>query len=258
MKKINVAIVGVGSFAKALVEGVAFYTKNPEERRGLINPVIGGYHVRDINFVAAFDVDDRKVGKKLHEAISLGSNVTLKISEPLKYDAVVHRGPTLDGIIDEMKGSFVRESGAPIADVAKILKESKTDVVLNLIPTGGEKATRVYAEAALQAGCSYVNCIPTPLATISEWKKRFEDNGLVLLGDDIKSQLGATMLNRLLLSSLKMRGINILKSEQENRGGNMDVEVKWVNQIKFVDGDQPATLQNAGVRQPHVSEDAHR
>lgn len=222
MKKINVAIVGVGSFAKALVEGVAFYSKNPNEKRGLANPIIGGYHVKDINFVAAFDVDKRKVGKKLHEAISAGRNVTFKIAEPLKYEVVVRRGPTLDSVANEMRKSFIHESPAPVADVSEILKKSKADVVVNLVPTGGEKATHVYAEAALKAGCSFINCMPAPLATIPKWRQRFAAKGLILLGDDIKSQLGATMLNRVLLDCLQMRGIKVLKSEQENRGGNAD------------------------------------
>ncbi len=222
MAKLNVAIIGVGSMVKALVEGVSFYTKNLDEKTGLIHPLIGSYAVKDINFVAALDVDERKVGKKLHEAIYQGANVTKKITDPVKYDVIVHRGPTLDGVIDEMKGSFIIESNAPVADVVNVLKESKADVVVNLVPSGSDQATYAYAEAALGAGCSFINCIPTQLVTIPDWRKRFEEKGLALLGDDTKSQLGATMLNRFLLSLLKMRGIKVLKSEQENRGGNAD------------------------------------
>jgi len=222
MKKINVAIIGVGSFAKALVEGVSFYTKNSDEKIGLMNFLIGGYHVKDINFVVAFDIDERKVGRKLHEAISEGGNVTRQITEPLEYDALVYRGPTLDGVIEKMKGTFVQESKAPIAEVANILKEKKVNVVINLVPSGGDEATYFYANSALDAGCSFINCIPTPLAILPEWKEKFETNGLVLIGDDIKSQLGATMLNRYLLELLKMRGILATKSTQENRGGNAD------------------------------------
>lgn len=222
MKKINVGIVGIGSFAKALVEGVSFYTKNPEETTGLLHPAIGHYRVKDINFVCAFDVDERKVGKKLHEAISLGSNITREITKSLEYEAVVYRGPTLDGVIEEMKGNFVHESKDESADVAKILKETKTDVLVNLVPSGSDEATLFYAEEALKAGCSFINCIPSPLATVAELRKKFEEKGLVVLGDDIKSQLGATMLNRFLLQLLKMRGIKITKTHQENRGGNAD------------------------------------
>ncbi len=223
MKKINVAIAGVGSFTKALVEGVSFYTKNPEEITGLINPTIGEYKIENINFVCAFDVDDRKVGKTLHEAISMGMNVTKEITEPLDYGAMVHRGPTLDGVIDEMiKENFIHESNAEVVDVVKILKETNTEVLVNLVPSGSDQATLFYAEAALQAGCSFINCIPTPLATIAKWRKKFEEKGLVLLGDDTKSQLGATMLNRFLLELLQMRGVKVTKSEQINRGGNAD------------------------------------
>ncbi len=222
MKKINVAIIGVGSFAKALVEGVSFYTKTPKETIGLLHPKIGKYQVKDINFVCAFDVDERKVGQKLHKAISMGANVTKEITKPIEYEAIVHRGPTLDGVIEEMKGRFVQESKSSVVDVAKILKQTKTDVVINLVPSGSDKATRFYAEEALKAGCSFINCTPTSLANIPNWRKRFEDEGLVLLGDDIKSQLGATMLNRSLLQLLKMRGIKVTKTHQENRGGNAD------------------------------------
>lgn len=222
MGKINVAIIGVGSFAKALVEGVSFYTKNPEEKTGLLHSKIGSYKVGGINFVCAFDVDKRKVGQKLHKAISVGMNVTRKITKPIKYDALVYRGPTLDGVIDEMKGSFVHESKEQVVDVAKILKKTKTNVVINLVPSGSDQATHFYAEESLKAGCSFINCIPTPLATVSKWRKKFENKGLVLLGDDTKSQLGATMLNRFLLQLLKMRGIKVTKTHQENRGGNAD------------------------------------
>ncbi|OGY88069.1 MAG: hypothetical protein A2319_02520 [Candidatus Kerfeldbacteria bacterium RIFOXYB2_FULL_38_14] len=222
MKKINVTIIGVGSFAKALIEGVAFYTKNPKEKTGLMHARIGNYRVQDLNFVAGFDVDERKVDKKLHTAIYAKPNITKQISASLKYNALVHRGPTLDGVIDEIKNSFIQESTELVTDIKKILKKTKTDVVVNLVPSGSDQATYLYAEAALSAGCSFINCIPTPLATVSSWRKKFEKKDLVLLGDDIKSQLGATMLNRFLLSLFKMRGIKIIASEQHNKGGNAD------------------------------------
>ncbi|MEK7586974.1 MAG: myo-inositol-1-phosphate synthase [Patescibacteria group bacterium] len=222
MKKINVGIIGVGSLAKALVEGVSFYTKNPNETTGLLHPIIGHYMVSDLNFACAFDVDERKVGKKLHQAIFEGMNIAREITKPLEYEAVVFRGPTLDGVIEEMKGSFVHESKDESVDVAEILKETKTDVLVNLVPSGSDEASRFYAQEALKAGCSFVNCIPSPLATVSELREKFEEKGLVILGDDIKSQLGATMLNRFLLQLLKMRGIRITKTHQENRGGNAD------------------------------------
>lgn len=222
MKKINVGVIGIGSFAKALVEGVSFYTKNPDETTGLLHSIIGHYKVSDINFVCAFDVDERKVGKKLHEAIFEGMNITREITKPLEYEAVVYRGPTLDGVIEEMKDSFVHESKDESVDVAKILKDTKTDVLVNLVPSGSDEASRFYAQEALRAEVSFVNCIPSPLATVAELREKFEEKGLVILGDDIKSQLGATMLNRFLLQLLKMRGIRITKTHQENRGGNAD------------------------------------
>ncbi|MBU1197817.1 inositol-3-phosphate synthase [Candidatus Micrarchaeota archaeon] len=222
MDNLRVAIVGVGSLAKALVEGVSYYAKNPDEKIGLMHPLIGNYRVNDLKFVAAFDVDRRKVGKKLQDAISLGKNVTREITSPTEHPAVVHRGPTLDGIHEKMRDSFISESNAPVENVVKILKDTNTQVVVNLVPSGSDVATRWYAEAALNAGCSYINCIPTPLVTDSKWRKRFEERDLVLLGDDTKSQMGATMLNRLLLEFLKLRGIRITKSEQKNQGGNAD------------------------------------
>jgi myo-inositol-1-phosphate synthase len=222
MRKINVGIIGVGSFTKALVEGVSFYTKNPAEEVGLLHATIGPYRVSDINFVCAFDVDERKVGKKLHEAISLGANITREITTPLEYDALVYRGPTLDGLIDEMKEDMVHESSEEPVDISDILKKTKVDVLVNLVPSGSDQATYFYAGEALKAGCSFINCIPTPLATKADWREKFEFKGLVLLGDDTKSQLGATMLNRFLLQLLQMRGIKVTKTHQENRGGNAD------------------------------------
>jgi len=222
MSKINVAIIGVGNCAKSLIEGISFYTDNKKDETGLMHPLIGKYEPSDLNFVAAFDIDERKVGKKLHEAISAEPNRTMKIAEPIKYDVVVQRGPTLDSVIEEAKEFFIHESNTPVVDVADILKKSGAEIVLNYLPTGSDKATYAYAEAALEAGCSFINCMPTPISKNLDWRKRFEDKGLVLMGDDIKSQLGATILNRFLLTLLKMRGIRVTKSEQVNYGGNAD------------------------------------
>lgn len=222
MKKINVAVVGVGNFTRALMEGVAFYTKNPEETVGLMNPFIGAYQVKDIHFVAGFDVDERKVSKKLSEAVEMEPNVPMNICKPLDYDAMVYRGPTLGSIVEPMKGRFVKESKEASINIAEVLKQNKVEVLVNLLPTGSDEATYLYAEASLEAGCHFINCIPTPLATQASWVQRFEEKGLVLLGDDIKSQLGATMLNRQILQVMKMRGIKIERSEQENKGGNTD------------------------------------
>lgn len=222
MKKINVAVCGIWSFTKALVEWVSYYTKNPNDYIGLMNPIIWNYKIKDINFVAWFDVDERKVWKKLHEAISMGANVTKKITNPMRYNALVYRWPTFDGIVQQMKWTFVKESKKPVEDVVKILKKNKVDVVVNLVPSWSDQATYFYAQAALDANCNFVNCIPTPLATLPERRNKFEKKWLVLMWDDTKSQLGATMLNRLIIEFLKLRGIKLTKSEQQNRWSNAD------------------------------------
>ncbi len=220
--KIRVGIVGVGSFCKALMEGVSFYTQNPEETIGLMHQFIGPYHVKDIEFSCAFDVDERKVGKKLHDAIEIGGNVTQKITEANKYSAMVYRGPTLDGVIDQMKGQFIIESKLLACDITQILQDTKTDVLVNLTPSGSVEASLFYAKEALKANCHFINCIPSPISNIKSLRHEFEKKGLVLLGDDLKSQLGATMLHRTLINVFKMRGIHITKTHQENIGGNAD------------------------------------
>jgi len=219
---INVAIIGTGNCAKSLVEGVAFYSKNKDDKVGLMHPYIGKYHPSDIRFVAAFDIDERKVGKKLHEAINAEPNKTIKIADVPKYDVLVQRGPTHDSVIPELQEYFIHESDKPVVDVTQVLKDSGAEIVINYLPTGSDKATYAYAEATLIAGCSFINCMPTPIAKNPEWLKKFDDAGLVLIGDDIKSQCGATIVNRVLLNLFKMRGTRITKSEQINYGGNFD------------------------------------
>lgn len=222
MTKIKVAIVGVGNCAKSLYEGVSFYTDNPKETIGLIHPKIGGYSVLDIAFVTAFDIDERKVGKPLHKAIAVEPNRTMKIVEPHPTSVVVKRGPTLDSVIEEVRPYFIHESKKKPIDIARELKASGAEIVLNYLPTGSERATFAYAEAALKAGCSFVNCMPTRLARDPKWRKRFEEKGLILFGDDIKSQLGATIVNRACLELFKRRGFRITQSDQTNYGGNAD------------------------------------
>jgi myo-inositol-1-phosphate synthase len=219
---IRVAIVGVGNCAKSLVEGIGFYTQNPAESVGLMHPHIGRFLPSDITFVAAFDIDARKVGKPLHKAINAKPNKTMKIGSSLKYPTIVQRGPTYDSVIPQLREYFIYESKSPAIDLVKALQQSKVQIVVNYLPTGSDKATYAYAEAALNANCSFINCMPTPIAKDPKWRKRFEDKGLVLLGDDIKSQCGATIVNRALLHLLKIRGIKITKSDQTNYGGNAD------------------------------------
>ena len=219
---IKVAIIGTGNCAKSIVEGVAFYPKNKDDKVGLMNPYIGKYHPSDIRFVTAFDIDERKVGKKLHEAINAEPNKTMKIADVPEYDVLVQRGPTHDSVIPELTEYFIHESDKPVVDVSQVLKDSGAEIVINYLPTGSDKATYAYAEASLIAGCSFINCMPTPIARNAAWQKKFDDAGLVLMGDDIKSQCGATIVNRILLNLFKMRGIRITKSEQINYGGNFD------------------------------------
>ncbi|MEK7471284.1 MAG: inositol-3-phosphate synthase [Patescibacteria group bacterium] len=222
MKKIKVAIVGVGNCAKSLVEGVTFYSKNPNETIGLIHFKVGGYSVSDIEFVAAFDIDERKVDKPLHEAIVAEPNRTIMIAELEPSRVIVKRGPTYDSVIDENRDYFIHESKKLSVDVVAELKASGAEIVLNYLPTGSDKATFAYAEAALEAGCSFVNCMPTKLGRDKAWIDRFAQKSLVLFGDDIKSQFGATVVNRALLELFKRRGFKITQSDQTNYGGNAD------------------------------------
>ncbi len=177
MKEIRVAIIGTGNCAKSLIEGIAFYTKNKEETIGLMHPMIGNYHPSHIRFVAAFDIDERKVGKKLHEAIYAEPNKTMKISDPIAYDVVVERGVTEDSVIPELRGYFIHESNLPPVDVAKTLRDSKAEIMISYLPTGSDKATYAYAEAALAAGCSFINCMPTPIAKDIATIKKFQEKG---------------------------------------------------------------------------------
>ncbi|MFA6050374.1 MAG: inositol-3-phosphate synthase [Candidatus Paceibacterota bacterium] len=222
MQKIKVAIIGTGNCAKSLVEGVTFYSKNPKETVGLIHPKVGGYSVSDIEFVAAFDIDDRKVDKPLHEALVAEPNRTMTITELAPSDVIVKRGPTYDSIIHENRDHFIHESKVTPVDVVAELKANGAEMVLNYLPTGSDEATFAYAEAALEAGCSFVNCMPTKLGRDKTWVEKFKQKGLVLLGDDIKSQFGATVVNRALLELFKRRGFKITQSDQTNYGGNAD------------------------------------
>lgn len=220
--KIKTAIVGVGNCAKSLVEGVSYYSKDDSDSYGLLNTLIGPYRVSDIDFVAAFDVDRRKVGLKLSEAILAPPNKTKQLFVPLKYETIVKRGPSFDSIIPELREYFIDESGHPPVDVANELKQAQVDVAINYLPTGSDQATYAYAEAALSAGCSFINCMPTRLARDPEWRHRFETAGLILMGDDVKSQCGATIVNRSILRLFGLRGVKVLRSEQVNYGGNAD------------------------------------
>ena len=221
--KINVAIIGVGNCASSLVQGVEYY-KNAEAGDvipGLMHPVLGGYHIRDINFTAAFDVDIEKVGKDINEAIFSGQNNTWKFTDVPPTGVTVSRGMTHDGLGKYLSEVITKAPGAT-ADIVKILKETKTDVVINYLPVGSEEATKWYVEQILAAGCAMVNCIPVFIAREEYWANRFREKNLPIVGDDIKSQVGATILHRVLVRLFQDRGVRIDRTYQLNFGGNTD------------------------------------
>jgi myo-inositol-1-phosphate synthase len=222
--KVRVAIVGVGNCASSFVQGVHYYRDaNPAERvPGLMHVDLGGYHVRDIEFSAAFDIDSEKVGKDLSEAIFAGQNNTLNfVGELPKLRVNVDRGMTHDGLGKYLKEKIQKAPG-PTADIAEILKETRTDVVVSYLPVGSEQATKWYVEQVLEAGCAFVNCIPVFIAREQYWEGRFRKAGLPIIGDDIKSQVGATIVHRALARLLYERGVKMLRTSQLNVGGNMD------------------------------------
>jgi myo-inositol-1-phosphate synthase len=223
-EKVRVAIVGVGNCASAFVQGVHHYRDaDPDERvPGLMHVDLGGYHVRDIEFTAAFDIDAAKVGKDLGQAIWAGQNNTMRFAKvPKSLGVPVHRGMTHDGLGKYLKEKITKAPGET-ADIVKILKETHTDVVVSYLPVGSEQATKWYVEQVLEAGCGFVNCIPVFIAREDYWNKRFKKAGLPIVGDDIKSQVGATIVHRTLARLFDDRGVKILRTSQLNVGGNMD------------------------------------
>ena len=223
MGQVKVALVGVGNCANSLVQGVHYYrdAKPDEAIPGIMHVDLGGYHVGDVEFVAAFDVDGAKVGQDLGKAIWAGRNNTVKFSDVGDVGVEVKRGPTLDGL-----GSYYRdeveESAATAVDVAAELRASGAEVLVSYLPVGSESATRFYAEAALEAGVAFINCIPAFIASDPTWARRFRDKGVPIIGDDIKSQVGATIIHRLLARLFEERGVEIERTYQLNFGGNMD------------------------------------
>ena len=221
--KVRVAIIGVGNCASSFVQGVEFYKNaDPKERvPGLMHVDLGGYHVNDIEFTAAFDIDADKVGKDLSEAIWSGQNNTIKFADVPELGVKVHRGMTHDGLGKYLKQKITKAPGET-ADIVGILKDTKTDVVVSYLPVGSEQATKWYVEQVLEAGCGFVNCIPVFIAQENYWAKRFEQAGLPVVGDDIKSQVGATITHRALARLFYERGISLKRTSQLNVGGNMD------------------------------------
>jgi myo-inositol-1-phosphate synthase len=221
--KVRVAVVGVGNCASSFVQGVEYY-KDADPREsvpGLMHVDLGGYHVSDIEFSAAFDIDADKVGKDLSEAIWSGQNNTIKFADVPTLDVPVQRGMTHDGLGKYLKEKITKAPGET-ADIVQILKDTHTDVVVSYLPVGSEQATKWYVEQVLEAGCGFVNCIPVFIAREHYWNRRFEKAGLPIVGDDIKSQVGATIVHRSLARLFGDRGVKMLRTSQLNVGGNMD------------------------------------
>ena len=223
MGTINVAIIGVGNCASSLVQGVHYY-KNAKEDEfvpGLMHVNLGGYHIPDINFVAAFDIDKNKVGKDLAQAIFIKPNNTIKFCDVPKTGIRVERGMTHDGL-GKYLSQIITKAPGPTANIVDILKKTKTDVVINYLPVGSEEATKWYVEQVLTAGCGFINCIPVFTAREPYWQNRFAEHRLPLIGDDIKSQVGATITHRLLTKLYRDRGVKLERTYQLNFGGNTD------------------------------------
>src|SRR5512143_1160842 len=222
-KKVRVAIIGVGNCASSLVQGVHFYQKASEEDKvpGIMHVNLGGYQIRDIEFTAAFDVVDTKVGKDLCEAIYAYPNNTYKFSDVPRTGVTVSRGMTHDGL-GKYLSQIVKKAPGPTSDIVGILKSTQTDVVVSFLPVGSEMATKWYVEQVLEAGCAFVNCIPVFIASQPYWQKRFTERGLPIIGDDIKSQVGATITHRVLTTLFRDRGVRLERTYQLNFGGNTD------------------------------------
>lgn len=224
MAKIRVGIVGVGNCASSLVQGVFYYRDATEDDfiPGLMHPVLGGYRIKDIEFSAAFDIDANKVGKDLSEAIFTEPNCTMKFSDVPSLGVEVMKGPVLDGLGRYLKGVIkVNDDQKPV-DVSQVLKETKTDVLVNFVPVGAERAAKFYAEQALEAGTAYINAMPVFIASNPDYQRRFEEKKVPIIGDDVKSQVGATIVHRSLVKLLVERGVKIEKTYQLNVGGNTD------------------------------------
>jgi myo-inositol-1-phosphate synthase len=221
--KVRVAIIGVGNCANSFIQGVHYYKDaDPSERvPGLMHVDLGGYHVRDIEFTAAFDIDADKVGKDLGEAIWAGQNDTIRFADVPRLGVRVHRGMTHDGL-GKYLSQKIRKADGPTADIVQILKDTKTDVVVSYLPVGSEQATKWYVEQVIEAGCGFVNCIPVFIASETYWDDRFKRANLPIVGDDIKSQVGATITHRALARLFHERGVELEHTSQLNVGGNMD------------------------------------
>ena len=220
---VNVAIIGVGNCASSLVQGVEFYRDAaPDEFvPGLMHADLGGYHVSDIRFTAAFDIDSRKVGRDLSEAVFAEPNNTIKLADVPHQGVKVERGMTHDGL-GKYLSEIITKAPGPTADIAGILRDTNTHVVVSYLPVGSEDATKWYVEQILRAGCAFVNCVPVFIGREAYWQERFRERGLPIVGDDIKSQVGATIVHRQLARLMRERGVKLVHTSQLNFGGNTD------------------------------------
>lgn len=258
-KKVRVAVVGVGNCASSLVQGVEYYRNAGDNDKvaGLMHVRMGGYHISDIEFSSAFDVSASKVGLNLAEAIYAPPNNTHRFAGKTSSDVIVARGPTLDGL-GKYVGALIQESTAPVVNVAEMLRRTETDVLVSYLPVGSQQATEFYAEEALKAGCGFVNCIPVFIASNDNWRRRFEDARIPIIGDDIKSQVGATIVHRVLANLFNERGVRLDRTYQLNVGGNSD----FMNMLererletKKISKTQAVTSQmghDAGVENVHI------
>ncbi|MBU7045259.1 MAG: inositol-3-phosphate synthase [Theionarchaea archaeon] len=227
MAKIKIAIAGVGNCASALIQGLEYYKDaNSDDVIGLMHEELGGYTLQDIEVVSAFDIDERKIGKDVSEAIFAPPNCTVQITRVPNMGVPVKIGPLLDGVAPHMKdyddGKTFKPKNSEPCDVAEELKKSKADMLINYMPVGSEKAAQYYAQASLDAGCGFINCMPVFIASNPEWAAKFEKAGIPVVGDDIKSQLGATIVHRVLTKLFNDRGIKLDHTYQLNTGGNTD------------------------------------
>ncbi len=223
MSKVRVGIVGVGNCASSFVQGVEYYknAREDEQVTGLMHVNLGGYHIKDVEFVAAFDIDKNKVGKDVAEAIYTYPNNTYRFCDVPKLGVKVERGMTHDGL-GKYLSQIIEKAPGPTADIVEILKRTKCDVVVSYLPVGSEMATKWYVEKVLDAGCAFVNCIPVFIAQEDYWQKEFEKRGLPVIGDDIKSQVGSTIIHRVLTNLYNDRGVRLERTYQLNVGGNTD------------------------------------
>jgi myo-inositol-1-phosphate synthase len=264
MGKVRIAIVGVGNCASSLVQGLEYYKDAEDTARvpGLMHVRFGPYHVRDVEVVAAFDVDAKKVGTDLAEAIHASENNTIKFAEVAPTGVIVQRGPTMDGL-GEYYTEIISESDELVSDVVSVLRESGADVLVSYLPVGSEQADKFYAQCAIDAGVAFVNALPVFIASDPEWAAKFTAAGVPIVGDDIKSQVGATITHRVLAKLFEDRGVELLRTYQLNFGGNMDfmnmlersrLYSKKISKTQAVTSQVPHEMERAAV---HIGPSDH-